>query len=1072
MKKIMCFLAALFLLVTLAQPFKADTYPEKVTDSLAEDAGNFTPYGGTWEYTEDGYTQTDPMISGSSYNYGSYFKYAYEDFAVSFRMKIHKVGDSEGYAGILFRKAKPNDTAEMSGYLLSLKGYGTLYLQDWTQTQTLFGIPIDNPYDWHTYKFEVEGNKIRCYVDDELRHSITNGAFASGFFSFTTGTASASFADFEIVGVPTGSADTIGTISDGNMDKEASDVIFEERAAIDEAETKEEPSWFTTMISKLNGYEAGSEIIVSDGGAANGDNITRIIAYVICGIAIVLVIVVVIMFIARKGNKKAPVAMLLILSCLLMGATLSTGSLEANADDTETLDTAEYYKVFYVSPTGDDSNAGTEEAPFKTLRKAQEAVRSVTAEQTGDIAIVVREGRYTLGSKLSFEEADSGCNGYNVVWMSYPGEVVKISGGREISGWTEGENNVWIAQTDLNDIDSLYINDVRADVASSGVEPLDLIYIDTEQRSVVVNVKDVEGITGGSIMMYQDWETPILPIKSIDVLEDNPTAAAITFEKEISDLYFKVTPSMLFTGCTKYVLQNDKALLDEPGEYYYDKESKTLHYIPREGEDMTSASVYAPALNGLIEIQGNSISSHVHNLVFRGLVFEYSGFISKYAHEAFMEYQSNHYFVKDNGTNYPYIDVPTATIHIQNADNISIERCVIRHSGGNGVNFYHSVWESRLDGCLVTDISGTGVMTGVYAYGLVPGNLYTPTDPEKMGVHNVDITNNTITWIGREFKCGCGIANMLGYEILIRNNEVAYGTSIGIANGWGWSTRDYIVKENTIAYNDVHHIAMSTVDVAGIYTLNAQKGTQIRANYVHDNQRSGTGHAGAPCYGLYLDEGSNWLVVTDNVTLNNYSDGIIFHNTGGSIYSLGNDTLNETTIKNAGVGKAYASISLRKSSDVGESLVENVSLGQPENSMNGEVGMTITVNEDVTVKALGRFYYLGNSDVHKLTIYDAADGSVVATTSVDMSEGTTDENGFKYALLDKEVKLETGKTYYVVSSETEGRDVWMNRMCQVKCDSRFTVDGGITYENGNWKSLAKPGPGYMYGPVNLLFRAE
>lgn len=1074
MKKIMSFLVALLLLLTMAQPFKADAYPEQVTDSLTEDAGNFTPYGGTWEYTEDGYTQTDSMISGTSYHYGSYFQYAYEDFTVSFRMKIHEVGDAEGYAGVLFRKAKPNDTAQMSGYLMSLKGYGSLFFQDWTQTQTLFQIPLDNPYDWHTYKFEVEGSRIKLYVDGELRQSITNGAFASGYFAFTTGTASASFADFEISGIPTGSADSIGQIGDGNMDKEAADVIFEERAAIDEAETGEEPSWFTTMIAKLNGYDAGNDSIVVAGDAATGgiDSILKIIAYVICGIAVVMIIVVIIMLLKIKGNKKSTVAMVLIFTLLLTGVAMTSNSWEVKADDTEILDDTDYYKVLYVSPDGSDENDGSKEAPYQSLRKAQEVVRTMTADQTGDIAVVIREGRYTLGSKLTFDEEDSGCNGYDVVWMSYPGEVVKISGGREITGWTETEDGVWTAQTDLDDIDSLYINDVRADVASSGVEPLDLLYYDTELKSVVVSAEDVEGVTGGSIMLYQDWETPILPIKSIDILEDNEYAAAIIFEDEISDLYFRVTPSDLFTGCTKYVLQNDKSLLDEAGEYYYDKDTKTLYYIPREGEDMTSASVYAPALNGLVEIEGSSTSSHVSNLTFQGLVFEYSGFISKYAYGAFIEYQTNHYFVRDNGTSYPDRDVPTATIHVQNANNINIERCVIRHSGGNGVNFYHSVYESTLDGCTITDISGTGIMTGVYAYGLLPGDLYTPDNPAETAVHNIDITNNVISWVGREFKCGAGVANMLGYEILIRNNEIAYVSSIGIANGWGWSTRDYVVKENTIAYNDVHHVGMSTVDIAAIYNLNAQKGTQIRANYVHDSQRSGTGRAGAPVYGLYLDEGSNWLIVTDNVSVNNYSNEINFHNTGGSIYSLGNDTLNETTIKNAGVGKAYASISLRKSSEVGESLVENVSLGQPENSTTGEVGMMITVNEDVTVKAIGRFYYLGNTDIHKLSIYDAADGSVVATASVDMSEGATDENGFKYALLDKEVKLETGKTYYVVSSETTGQDVFMGRMSQVICDSRFTVNGGITYENGNWKSLAKPGPGYMYGPVNLLFSAE
>lgn len=1068
MKKLICFLATVFLMATMVvHPVNAEGYPEQVSDKLTKESGNFIPYGGTWEYTEDGYTQTDSMISGTSYHYGSCFQYAYENFKVSFRMKIHEVGDTEGYAGVLIRKAKPDDTAQMSGYLMSLKSYGSLFFQDWTQSQTLFQIPIDNPYDWHTYKFEVEGNRIKLYVDDVLRQSITNGAFSAGYFSFTTGTASASFADFQISGLPTGSADTIGKIGDGNMDKEAADIVFEERAAINKTENQSEPSWFTTMMSKLNGYEADSDTIAV---SQDENHVAKMSVYVIYGALLILILIIV--FLLIKGKKKKIVALLLVVCLSLTGMAIGTETLEVKADETESLNTSDYDKVYFVAPNGDDSNAGTEDAPFQTLRKAQEVVRSVTSKQTGDIAVVMREGIYTLGSKLSFDERDSGCNGYDVVWMSYPGEVVRISGGKKLTDWKENENNVWTATVDLEEITSFYVNGVRANVACSGVEPMELLYYDTEQKSIVVSAQDVKGISGGSVMLYQDWETPILPIKSIDVIEGNDTAAAITFEKEVADLYFRVTPEQLFTGCTKYVLRDNKTLLDEPGEYYYDKENKTVHYIPREGEDMTNASVYVPAVNGLIKVQGESTSSHVQNIVFKGLVFEYSGFISKYAYGAYMEYQSTHYFVKDNGTDYPYMDVPTATIHVQNADNIDVERCVIRHSGGSGVNFYHSVFDSSVDGCSITDIAGSGIMTGVYAYGLLPGNLYTPDNPQQTAVHNIDITNNAITWVGRELKCGVGIANMLGYEILIRNNEVAFGNSIGIANGWGWSTRDYVVQENTIAYNDVHHMGMSTVDIAAIYNLNAQKGTQIRGNYVHDCQRSGTGRAGAPVYGLYLDEGSNWLIVTDNVSVNNYDNDINFHNTGGSIYSLGNDTLNEDVMKNAGVGKAYTSISLRKHYDAGESMVQNVSLGQPENSLDGEVGVKVTMSEDVKVNAIGRFYYPGNTEVHKLTIYDAENNKAITSGSVDMSSGRVDENGFKYALLNKKVTLKAGKTYYVVSTEKQSGDVWMNRMCQVASDARFVVDGGITCEEGIWKSPVKPGEGHMFGPINLLFNAK
>lgn len=1068
MKKIISLLVIPLLLLIMVLPARAADDITTIVDPLTENAGNFTSYGGSWEFTKDGYVQVDPMVSGSSWHYGSYFKYAYEDFDVSFRMRLMETGDAEGYAGVMFRKTKPTDTIEHSGYALVLKGYGQLALYDWTKTQIIFSIPIENPYEWHDYDIEIQGYKMKFYVDGKLRHSITNGAFSSGYISLTTATASATFADFEITGKSIGSADSIGTISDGNMDKKAADSIFEERAKINSAEQGEEPAWFTTMIQKVNGGVQKSEAI-TENQEQGADNFLKMIAYVVVGIAVVALILAIILIVTKNGNAKTPTAMLLVIVITMITIAGSVKPLSASAEEGMALDVSSFSKVFYISPEGNDDNDGSQEAPFLTLRKAQEAVREASENQNGDIAVVLREGVYTLGTQLAFDEKDSGKNGYDIVWMSYPGELVRISGAEQITGWKETENNIWTAKTELSDIDSLYINDVRANIANSGVEPKDLLYYDAENNCVVVHAEDAEGITGGSILLYQDWQTHIMNIASVTGVEDNPTATQLVFTENGGELFYKAGSVDLRNECTKYILQNDKSLLDEPGEYYYDKEAKTLYYIPRAGEDMAEAEVYAPALNGLVKIQGSATDSHVHNLVFRGLVFEYSGFAIKSADGDFIEYQASHHHVRDNGTSHPDMDVPTGTIHIQNADNISIERSVIRHSGGNGVNFYHSVYESALDGCVVTDISGSGVMTGVYAVGLLPGNLYQPQNPEETAVHNIDITNNVVTWTGREFKGGCGIANILGYQILIRNNEVAYGTYTGISNGWGWSTKEYVVKENTIAFNDIHHVAMSAVDVAGFYNLNAQKGTQVRANYIHDIQRAGTGRAGAPVFGIYLDEGTNEMIVTDNVCVNNYNNEINFHSTGGSIYTLGNDTVNEAVILNAGVGKAYQSISLRKVIHDGTEMVQNISLGQPSNAIDGAVGMKVTMNKDVTVKALGRFYYLGNTDEHELAIYDASTGKKITSANICMGEGTTSQNGFKYVMLDKDVKLKAGNSYYVVSSETEGGDVWMNRNCQAICDDAFTIDGGVTYENEKWDVPAKPGAGYMNGPVSFIF---
>ena len=84
-----------------------------------------------------------------------------------------------------------------------------------------------------------------------------------------------------------------------------------------------------------------------------------------------------------------------------------------------------------VAPYGDDSNAGTPEAPLKTLEKAKELLK---ANASADSATVwFREGTYTINNVVEFTSKDKD----NVLYRSYPNEKVYFSGSRAITGWSE-----------------------------------------------------------------------------------------------------------------------------------------------------------------------------------------------------------------------------------------------------------------------------------------------------------------------------------------------------------------------------------------------------------------------------------------------------------------------------------------------------------------------------------------------------------------------------------------------------------------------------------------------------------
>ncbi len=91
----------------------------------------------------------------------------------------------------------------------------------------------------------------------------------------------------------------------------------------------------------------------------------------------------------------------------------------------------------YVAPDGDDTNPGTKKAPFLTIDRARQAVRSKIADgMTADVVVMLRGGNYYLQSPVTFDEHDSGTDGHSVIYTNYPGEVPRIVGGTRLTGWT------------------------------------------------------------------------------------------------------------------------------------------------------------------------------------------------------------------------------------------------------------------------------------------------------------------------------------------------------------------------------------------------------------------------------------------------------------------------------------------------------------------------------------------------------------------------------------------------------------------------------------------------------------
>jgi len=129
-------------------------------------------------------------------------------------------------------------------------------------------------------------------------------------------------------------------------------------------------------------------------------------------------------------------------------------------------------------------------------------------------------------------------------------------------------------------------------------------------------------------------------------------------------------------------IENAYELLDEPGEWYFDKHARTLYYIPREGEDMEKAEVILPFAETLLSVNAN-------NVRFEGITFADATWLAP-NDNGHADVQANftiyprNLFVRDNNLvniHNEYWKSP-GNIVLGNATRISFERCVFTRLGG------------------------------------------------------------------------------------------------------------------------------------------------------------------------------------------------------------------------------------------------------------------------------------------------------------------------------------------------------------------------------------------------------
>lgn len=205
--------------------------------------------------------------------------------------------------------------------------------------------------------------------------------------------------------------------------------------------------------------------------------------------------------------------------------------------------------TYWVAVNGNEFGDGSQQNPFNTIERAQEAVRSVlqSGPQQQDIVVKIGGGTYELGRALTFTSADSGNNGHTVSYQAVAGETPVISGGRAVTGWTAVPDpglglapgaQLWKAHVGTDfDTRQLYIDGERAVRAESnpaatldhpvypegfrptvddipGVSGIQYIVNDRNSSNwndptTWTNVGDIEAV------VYDQWKMTTVPLQSV-----------------------------------------------------------------------------------------------------------------------------------------------------------------------------------------------------------------------------------------------------------------------------------------------------------------------------------------------------------------------------------------------------------------------------------------------------------------------------------------------------------------------------------------------------------------------------
>lgn len=490
--------------------------------------------------------------------------------------------------------------------------------------------------------------------------------------------------------------------------------------------------------------------------------------------------------------------------------------------------------ALYISPQGHNTASGNKAAPLETLAGARDRLRALKGlgrlPREG-ATVWIRGGTYFQRETFTLTKADD-LSPAPVTYAAYPNETVRLTGGREVTGWKPVTDAAILNRVDPNARGHILQADLKAQgITDFGqmtprgfghpVTPagLELFFQDAPMTLArwpnVGQWAHVAGTAADQAADHfsYDGDRPARWARAEDAWVYG------YWQFDWADGYTKLTgvdaaahqirtpPTtdlLTYTPGHRWYALNLLEELDTPGEWYLDRETGLLYFWPP--SDMKKGHPTVSLTRDLIRLDG------VSHVTLRGLTLE---------------------------------ACRGDAITIRGGAHNLIDNCTVCSAGNRGA----TIADTADSGVRGGEITGTGD-GGVYLNG---GDRKTLTP-------------------GRNFVINCRIHDYSRWDRTYRPGVGIYGVGNRVAHNLIYDAPHNAIllggNDHLIEYNEIHHVCQQTGDAGAFYMGRdwTMRGNVIRFNYFHDLVPT-QGVSGEPheVMAIYLDDTAAGTLVFGNV---------------------------------------------------------------------------------------------------------------------------------------------------------------------------------------------------------------